>query len=466
MESGTVKEKKVLKLPHVFVIMLILMIFVSILTYVVPSGQYTRVRAPDSAIAVVDPVSYHDVDKTPVSPWDFFTSIYKGFVEGAVIMGSLLLCSGSLGVLQATGTFAAGIQKLIRSTRGKEMIVVTLFYLFFILFGALGSGEAAYPMYPLVVAVFISMGYDRMVGTAVCMFGSTVGFTAGLFNLFTTGISQQIVGLPMYSGLGYRMISMAVFFAIGMFFLVSYCSRIRKNPDLSVMGEEYLQQKTGDTSMEEVPLTTKRIIAWILYAIAIGGQVVGALKYSWGLAEISSVYVIYAVILAILFRMKADDACASFLKGSSTVLGAALTIGLARSVMILLNQGNITDTFVKVMSDLLVDTPMLTILVIYLFVTIFNFFVVSGSGKAVIMMPILSPLGQILKINQQVLVLTYQFGDGMTNSFWPGGAMIPLALCGVNYGTWFKFCWKAYVCFIAAGYVMALIAHLVGIGPF
>jgi uncharacterized ion transporter superfamily protein YfcC len=143
-----------------------------------------------------------------------------------------------------------------------------------------------------------------------------------------------------------------------------------------------------------------------------------------------------------------------------------LTIGLARSVMILLTQGNITDTFVKFMGDLLVDTPMLTILVIYLFVTTFNFFIISGSGKAVIMMPILSPLGQILKINQQVLVLTYQFGDGMTNSFWPAGAMIPLALCGVNYGTWFKFCWKAYVTFIAAGYVLALIAHLIGVGPF
>jgi uncharacterized ion transporter superfamily protein YfcC len=414
----------------------------------------------------VDPASYHNVDKTPVSPWDFFKSIYGGFVAGAVIMGSLILCSGSLGVLQATGTFAAGIQKLIKSTKGKELIVVTIFYLAFVFFGVLGFGEAAYPMFPLVIAVFISIGYDRMVGTAVCMFGSTVGFTAGLFNLFTTGISQQIVGLPMYSGLAYRMLSMAIFFVIGLFFLVSYCSKIRKNPNLSVVRDEYLEQKTGDTSMEEVPLTPKRIIAWILYAIAIGIQVFGAIKYSWGLAEISSVYVIYSIILAFLFRMKADEACASFLKGATTVLGAALTIGLARSVMILLSQGNITDTFVKFMSDLLVDTPLLTILVIYLFVTIFNFFVISGSGKAVIMMPILSPLGQILKINQQVLVLTYQFGDGMTNSFWPGGAMIPLALCGVNYGIWFKFCWKAYVTFIAAGYVMAMIAHLIGVGPF
>jgi uncharacterized ion transporter superfamily protein YfcC len=466
MENTVAKEKKNFKLPHVFVIMLILMIFVSILTYVVPSGQYDRVQSSGSSVAVVDPASYHNIEKTPVSPWDFFKSIYNGFVAGAVIMGSLIICSGSLGVLQATGTFAAGIQKLIKSTKGKEIIVVTIFYLAFVFFGVLGFGEAAYPMFPLVIAVFISIGYDRMVGTAVCMFGSTVGFTAGLFNLFTTGISQQIVGLPMYSGLSYRMVSMAVFFVIGMFFLVRYCSRIRKNPDLSVVRDEYLQQKTADTSMEEVPLTTKRIIAWILYAIAIGIQVFGAIKYGWGLAEISSIYVIYAVILAFLFRMKADEACASFLKGATTVLGAALTIGLARSVMLLLSQGNITDTFVKFMSDLLVDTPLLTILVIYLFVTIFNFFVVSGSGKAVIMMPILSPLGQILKINQQVLVLTYQFGDGMTNSFWPGGAMIPLALCGVNYGVWFKFCWKAYVTFITAGYVMAMLAHLIGVGPF
>jgi uncharacterized ion transporter superfamily protein YfcC len=381
-------------------------------------------------------------------------------------MGSLLLCSGSLGVLQATGTFTAGIQRLIKSTRGKEIVVVIIFYLVFILFGVLGSGEAVYPMYPLVVAVFISMGYDRMVGTAICMFGSTVGFTAGLFNLFTTGISQQIVGLPMYSGLGYRIVSMVIFFIIGLVFLAGYCFKIRKNPELSVLREEYLQQQNSDVAMEEVPLTTKRIIAWILYAIAIGGQVLGALKYHWGLAEIASVYVIYSIILAFLFRMKADDACNSFLKGSSAVLGAALVIGLARSVMILLSQGNITDTFVKSMSDLLIGTPMLTILVIYLFVTVFNFFVASGSGKAVIMMPILSPLGQILKINQQVLVLTYQFGDGMTNQFWPGPAMVPLALCGVNYGAWFKFCWKAYVCFIASGYVMAMIAYLIGLGPF
>ncbi|MDL2274281.1 TIGR00366 family protein [Oscillospiraceae bacterium OttesenSCG-928-G22] len=468
MEMELQKKKRAFKLPHVFVIMLLLMLFVSILTYVVPSGTYTRVESDTSPIAVVDPDSYTRIENSPVTPWDYFTSIYRGFVEGATIMGSLILVSGALEVLQSTGTFAAAIQKLIHATRGKELLVVIVFYVIFTIFGVLGYGEAAYPFYPLVVAVFMSMGYDRMVGTAVCMFASTVGFTSGLFNLFTTGISQQIVGLPLYSGIGFRTVGLAVYFAIGLFFLVRYCRQIRRDPSKSYMREEFLQQKSKDVELQEAaPLTGKMIISLLLFLVIVVLQGFCAIQYGWGLAEISALYIIYAIVLVVLFRVKLDDACQSFIKGSSKVLGAALVIGLARSVMILLTQGNIIDTFVKGMADLLTGkSPAFTMLIIFGFVTLFNFFVVSGSGKAVMMMPILNPLGHILGINQQVLVLTYQYGDGLTNCFWPAGAMPALALCGVNYGDWFKFCWKAYVCFIASGYGLVLLANALNVGPF
>lgn len=136
------------------------------------------------------------------------------------------------------------------------------------------------------------------------------------------------------------------------------------------------------------------------------------------------------------FRIAPSQACQLFCTGAVRVFSAAFAVGLAQSVVILMNQACIIDTIVHAMSQLLEHrSAILAIFVIFVFVTLFNFLVVSGSGKAVIIMPILHPLGKILNINQQVLVLTYQYGDGITNSFWPGSSLVQLSMCGVDYGS-------------------------------
>ena len=140
---------------------------------------------------------------------------------------------------------------------------------------------------------------------------------------------------------------------------------------------------------------------------------------------------------------------------------------MAQAVVVLLNQASIMDTIVHSMSVLLENkSALFALLIIFVFVTLFNFLVVSGSGKAVIIMPILQPLGKILGINQQVLVLAYQYGDGITNSFWPGSSLVQLSMCGVDYGTWIKFCWKTYLALIASAFVLVMIAYGIGYGPF
>lgn len=132
-----------------------------------------------------------------------------------------------------------------------------------------------------------------------------------------------------------------------------------------------------------------------------------------------------------------------------------------------MNQACIIDTIVHAMSQLLEHrSAILAIFVIFVFVTLFNFLVVSGSGKAVIIMPILHPLGKILNINQQVLVLTYQYGDGITNSFWPGSSLVQLSMCGVDYGSWIWFCRKIYLGFIATTFALIIIAYGIGYGSF
>ena len=169
----------------------------------------------------------------------------------------------------------------------------------------------------------------------------------------------------------------------------------------------------------------------------------------------------------ILFRLNPSEACVEFGKGMAGTIAPTMVIGFSRAVSVLLTEGNITDTIIHSVAGLLEGkSPVITLLIIYAFVTLFNFFVSSGSGKAVVMMPILEPLGQVLGINQQVLVLAYQYGDGFTNTFWPTASLLQLSLCGMDYGHWFKFAWKIYACLIAAGFILIVIANQIGYGPF
>jgi uncharacterized ion transporter superfamily protein YfcC len=468
MSEETAKKSTGFKLPHVYVVILIIMLFISALTYIVPSGSYTRVTVPNAAAPVVDPASYAAAPRTPVGPMKFFTSIYDGFVGAAGIIGAVLLVSGAIQVLQSTGTFAAGIQKMLKVVKGREIVVVFIFFTIMTFMGVIGYLDGLYPFYPIIIAIFMSIGYDRMVGSAVIMLSTAVGFTSGLVNMYTTGISQQIVGLPMYSGIGYRAVGLCVFYVIASFFLFRYCSKIKKDPAQSLMGANYLSEQVAPIELDESLIFDGRRAATLaLFVFVIAFSAFCAVNYKWGLAEITAMYFPLIIAAAIIFRISPDEACREFTKGMSAVMGPALVIGLARAASILLSSGNITDTIVKFVADLMSGrSALITLLIIYIFVTVFNFFIVSGSGKAVIMMPILSPLGQILGINQQVLVLAYQYGDGLTNTLWPTGALVQLSLCGMDYGRWFRFAWKPYACMMAAAYIMIVIADKINYGPF
>lgn len=452
--------KKTFKLPHVYIVLLMLMLFVSVLTYIVPAGQFVRV---DGAI---DPNNFSYIANTPVGIFDFLKSIHAGFVNSAGIIGTLLLVSGALGVLQATGCFSAGIQKLIQASKGKELYLVILFYTIFTVMGAIGYLEGLYPFYGLVVSVFMALGYDRMVGTGILLLSAAVGFTSGLINVYTVGVSQELVGLPMFSGLGYRVVGLGVFYIVAMVGLCRYCVKIKKDPNKSVLGADYAKDQPS-IQFDQVEFTTGHKIILLLFLAMLVFTAYGTVKYGWSYAEICAMYFPLIFVAAIISKMSPDSVCTAFANGMAAVAAPALVIGLSRSVSLLLTQGNILDTFVKVMADTLGrNGPILSLLGVYIFVTIFNFFVTSGSGKAVMMMPILSPLGQLLGINQQVMVLTYQYADGFTNTFWPTSSAAQLSLCGVDYGSWFKFAWKIYLALIAAGFILIVVAHIIGYGPF
>ena len=461
------KKKRSFAIPHVFVILTIIMAIVWAVSFVVPSGNFERVLDPNSGREIVNPDVFNFVEKNYIMPDTFFQTFYNGVVGGIGIMANLLICSGVLGFLESTGSFSAGIHKLVRITKGKELSLVVIMYVLFTIFGVLGYGEGAYPFYALGVSVIMSAGYDRMTGAAAVLLGSCGSFACGMLNMFTTGVSQQIVGLPIFSGMGYRFIVLVVFFTIGLIFILHYAVKTRKDPTKSYCFEEYQNQDASASLGEEIPMDWKRALALVGFVALIVIQGYGCVALRWSFPNITAAYIIFMLLLAILFRVGPTEMCNRFTAGAARVLGPALAIGFANGVMVLLNEANIMDTIVYYMSSALEGkSPMITLLIVYVFVTCFNFFVVSGSGKAVMMMPILSPMGQILGINQQVMVLTYQLGDGLTNYLWPAGCVVGCSLCGIDYGKWFRFAVKSIGTMMVAAYVLIIIADAIHYGPF
>ncbi len=456
-------------MPHVFVILLMIMLLVTVMSYIIPSGTFDR-----SEGNVVDPNTFQFIEnENPISFQDFWSALYQGFVNGSTIMGSLLLSAGSLGILNSTGVLEIGVKKLTQVTKGRNLIAIIIFYLYFAGMNILGAGEGVYPFFPIVTALIISLGYDRLMAAGTIMFAATVGFACGMVNMFTTGISQQLVGLPMFSGIGYRLVVFIVLGSIGLISILLYGRKIKKDPNKSYVAEEYKKDLAESEAKRQAGEENNIVFTWkegltlILFLALVIFIAYGCLKLNFTLAQFAAYYVVFAIIVAFIYRINPNKFCQIFVQGASQVLTAALAIGLAQSVMVLLTQGQIMDTLVYYMGNALQGkSALITLLLIFLFVTAFNFLVVSGSGKALMMMPIMSPLGKMLGINQQVMVLTYQLGDGITNMLWPGGGLVSCSLCGLNYGTWIKMAWKTFAIMIAAGYVLICIANAIGYGPF
>lgn len=286
------------------------------------------------------------------------------------------------------GQLGQAIHSLLRIAADKETLIITLLILIFATLGTIGFGEGGIPFIPLAATVVMGMGYDRMTGFATAAGGLAVGFTAGAVNFYTTGVAQMITGLPLYSGLFFRLISFVVLVIITILYVVYFAKQVKNDPTKSVVAQEYIQQladaKTTD-AIEGEPFTTRRKIALLGRVVQLVVSVYGAINLGWAMAELSALYIIYAIFLVIVLKIKPNEAAANFGKGAMRLLPAALAIGFTRSVVVLMNQAKIVDTAVHALAQFLNNKPMIiSLFVIYLAIIFFNFFVVSGDRKSVV----------------------------------------------------------------------------------
>ena len=457
-----------LKNPHGYFIIFVLILIATLATWTLPAGEYERFKDPHSGKTIVDPESFHYVDPNPIDPFEMLQAIPTGFKQAAGIIAFVFIIAGAIQIIRSTGALDAGIIAMVNKMKGRDTpLLLAIMFVFALLGSVFGFAEETIPLIPLGVAMALALGYDRVVGFHIVRTAAWVGFAGAMLNPFTIGVAQSIAELPLYSGLWYRIICFLVFFAIGAAFILKYARDIRKDPKKSILygykGEDRAEFNLDYEQQELTP--TRKLILLVLF----GGillQIYGVIEYGWYTTEISALFLGLGIIAGLIAKMNPSKLFGEFVSGAKGVTYGALIIGFARAIVVILSEGRVLDTIIHGLA-----TPLGSVgaasagVVMFLIQSVINFFIGSGSGQAAATMPIMTPLADLIGLTRQTAVLAYQFGDGITNMFYP--AMIYyLVFADIPYDRWVRHIWKLVVYLTIAGAILVAIAGFIHYGPY
>lgn len=453
-----IKEKKKFKVPHSYVIITCILILVSILTYIIPAGEFSREKNEDGKV-VINTEEFSYIEQSGVSVFEIPMIVVKSMSKQSSIIFALLIIGGAFEVVLVSGMFQAYLTKMTKRFASKGIWLIPIITL---IFGFLGVTQAANKFIafaPVGVLLSLALGYDAIAGVAMVLVGSGVGFSTGILQP-TTAIAQEIAGLPAYSGIGLRIVSFILFYLVSTAFIMNYCKTIKKDPTKShVYGLELSQNNMADNAYVEVE--RKHLPIMLTVIVSFGIIIYGSVKYEWGMDHMAVVFIWMALIVGLLNKNAPSDIAKTFIKGAKGMLAASLVIGLGAAVAMILDQGKILDTVVNETSGWLMLLPTILrapgMMVVQM---IINVFVTSGSGQAAITMPIMVPLADISGISRQTAVLAFKFGDGFCNYILPHATAVMgyLGVVGVPFDRWFKFIWKLFVIWVILGAAILMFA--------
>ncbi len=464
-------KKKKFKVPHTYVILFAVILIMSILTYIVPAGEYVRIEDPATGRTVVDPESFHAVEQSPISFFELFQSIPNGMKDAASIIFFIFLVGGSFQMITATGAIEAGIGKIAKGLQGKEKIMIPIFLFIFSLGGAtFGMAEETIVFVPIGIALARALGYDAITGTAMITLGAACGFTSGFMNPFTVGVAQGISELPLFSGLQVRIVFLILFLIVTCWYLMRYADKVRKDPSKSCVYNLEIEEKDQHIDLDRIPdLESKHILVLITIVVGFGFIIYGVFNSGWYITEISTAFLAMGIIGGFLGRLGPSKLAQEFVVGAKSIVFGALVVGVARGILVVMQDGAIMDSIVHGLAVAIQSLPKsISAVGMYLTQVVINFFIPSGSGQAAATMPIMKPLADIIGVTRQTAVVAYQFGDGFTNSIIPTSAALMgvLSIAKISYENWFKFLWPLMCIWLALGAVLVVIVNAMNFGPF
>ena len=435
---------KKLKLPNTFVLLFIIMAMIALATWLVPGGKYDTHLVNGKQL--IDPASFHYIDSKPQGLAAFLMAPVKGFAEAGLIIGFVLLTGGTFNLMHKTEAVDAMIKSIAKAHARSRLVrgaLIPVFVTLFSIGGAtFGMNEEAIPFILIFVPLALALGYDSIVGVSIPFVGSQVGFAAAFLNPFNVGIAQGIAGVPLFSGMGYRMIVWLIATAATIAFLMWYAARIKRHPERSPtfqLDQEKRAEGMIDLAQFEGMTLRHRLVLWV-FAGTLGAMVFGVVKYGWFIEEIGALFLAMAIVVAVIGRLSADDAVAAFVQGAKDLVGTALVIALARATMVLARDAHIIDTMLHGLMPLVASSsPVFAAQKMFVIQSIINFFIHSGSGQAALTMPIMAPLADLVGVTRQTAILAFQFGEFTTPMIPTSGITVGvLALARIPWLTWAK----------------------------
>lgn len=435
------------KVPHTYVLLFSLIILAVIGTYVLPAGEFDRVKDEKTHKTLVVPGSYHEVEQSPVSFFDTFISVQKGMIDAGSVVFFVFIVYASFYVVLQTHALHAFIGLLLRLMKGKEILMIPVFMYTFALGGSIfGMFEETFGFIPLFVGLAIAMGYDAIVGMSMVSFGVAMGFAAAFINPFTVGLAQKFAELPLLSGFGFRVVCWFVLVSMAVLWTMNYARKIKKDPEKSLMKDIDM----GSLALDHDELVNThfkgrdKVILAVVVAM-VGLLVWGVMEKGWYFNELAGLFLIMGIACGFLAGWGPNKLASVYVEGLKDIVFGALVIGLSRGILIVMREGNIIDTVIYGLAQPLAQFPSWVAAEGMLFVqTLINFFIPSGSGQAATTMPIMAPLADLLGVTRQTAVLAFQFGDGFSNILWPT-TLLPV-MCGIAHVPIEKW-WRYFVPF-------------------
>ncbi|ASN04415.1 YfcC family protein [Virgibacillus necropolis] len=466
--STDLRKKSKMEMPDAYIIMLFIMLLAAISTYFLPSGAFDREKQGD--ITVVIPDSFHAVAGNPTGILDFFLFIQNGLVETAGIIFLVLIIGGTFAVIESTGAINASIMKAVDKTKNREYLLILFVGILLAIGGLTGAiSNAVIAFIPIGIILAKALDLDAIAGVAIIKLTAYVGFNTSFMSPFTVLIAQDIAGLPLYSGIIFRSIMTVVIFTVTISYILWYIKRIKNDPSKSLMGVNRFPK--GDEKVKEdvqLEFTGKHKLILLFVSLAIIFYIVGALQFGWSLNHMAAIFLIISVGTGIIAKMSPNFVVKEFMAGAKNLVYGALIIGLARAIVLVLQNGMILDTIVHWLAVAMEPfSSVFGAIAMFIGNSLFALVVSSGSGNAVVMMPILTPLADIMEIPRQVAVTAYQLSDGFMNSITPASGVLLacLAIGGVPWTKWVKFMMPLIGLWYVLSMIFLAIGVIIGWGP-
>jgi uncharacterized ion transporter superfamily protein YfcC len=441
-----------LRFPHPLTLLVGFIGLAAVMSYVLPAGQFDRRDDPVTGRKVVVAGTYHTVPQSPVTPFQAVVAIPKGLAAAGPVIFLVFLIGGAFGVVDQTGALRRGVEWMVQRLRDRELLVIPIVCLAFGTAGALDNmHEEIIPLVPVLLLLTTRLGFDPLVAAAMSMGAAGVGSAFSPINPFQVGIAQKLAGLPLLSASGFRL----VFLALALALWIAATSRYARATRTA---------RLGQTDEEEKPLDIRDGLVLITILIAFAIFVVGVMKYGWDFDQMSALFFIMGIVVGQIGGLGIGRTAEAFIEGFRSMAFAAMLIGFARAIFVVAEQGQVIDTIVNGLFAPLSHFP-LGVAAAGMMVAQFlvHFPVPSVTGHAVLTLPVLVPLSDLLGLSRQVTVLAYQYGGGLCDLVTPtsGGLMAILAASKVPYGKWIRFLAPVYAGLFLLGLVAVGIAIVI-----